>query len=72
MPKKIRELKEMLRRAGFTEIPGKGSHKNWIHPLYAGKLTVSGKDGNDAKRYQERDVQKAIDEVEGNTNDDET
>ena len=62
----------MLRRAGFTEIPGKGSHTNWIHPLYAGKLTVSGKDGNDAKRYQEKDVQKAIDEVEGNTNDDET
>ena len=66
MPKKIRELKQMLRQVGFTEIPGKGSHTNWIHPLYIGKLTVSGKDGNDAKRYQEKDVQKAIDEVEGN------
>lgn len=72
MPKKIRELKQMLRQAGFTELPGKGSHTNWIHPLYAGKLTVSGKDGNDAKRYQEKDVLKAIDEIEPNINNDET
>ncbi|NEQ79044.1 MAG: type II toxin-antitoxin system HicA family toxin [Moorea sp. SIO2I5] len=72
MPKKIRELKEMLRQAGFREIPGKGSHTNWIHPLYAGKITISGKDGNDAKRYQEKNVQSAIDEVEGNLNDDQT
>ncbi|MGB3514050.1 MAG: type II toxin-antitoxin system HicA family toxin [Microcoleaceae cyanobacterium] len=72
MPKKIRELKQMLRQAGFTEIPGKGSHTNWIHPLYAGKLTVSGQDKNDAKPYQEKNVQKAIDEVEGNFNDNQT
>ncbi|NES83453.1 MAG: type II toxin-antitoxin system HicA family toxin [Moorea sp. SIO1G6] len=69
MPKKIRVLKQMLRQAGFREIPGKGSHTNWIHPLYSGKLTVSGKDGNDAKPYQEKNVKKAIDEVEGNIND---
>ncbi len=54
MPKKIRELKQWLRQSGFTELPGKGSHTNWIHPLYAGKLTVSGKDGVDAKLYQEK------------------
>ncbi len=62
----------MLLKAGFTEIPGKGSHTNWVHPLYAGKLTVSGKDGNDAKPYQQKNVQKVIDEVEGNINDDKT
>jgi predicted RNA binding protein YcfA (HicA-like mRNA interferase family) len=54
MPKKIRELKQALRQAGFTELPGKGSHTNWIHLLYSGKITVSGKDGADAKRYQEK------------------
>jgi predicted RNA binding protein YcfA (HicA-like mRNA interferase family) len=64
MPKKIRELKQALRQAGFTELPGKGSHTNWIHPLYPGKITVSGKDGADAKRYQEKEVQQAIDNVE--------
>jgi predicted RNA binding protein YcfA (HicA-like mRNA interferase family) len=64
MPKKIRELKQILRKAGFTEIFGKGSHTNWTHPCYLGKLTISGQDGADAKRYQEKDVSLAIQEVE--------
>jgi predicted RNA binding protein YcfA (HicA-like mRNA interferase family) len=64
MPKKIRELKQILRKSGFTEIAGKGSHTNWIHPNYVGKLTVSGQDSADAKRYQEKDVSLAIQEVE--------
>jgi predicted RNA binding protein YcfA (HicA-like mRNA interferase family) len=33
MPKKIRELKAMLRKAGFRWRPGKGSHTIWEHPL---------------------------------------
>ncbi|MEL6262947.1 MAG: type II toxin-antitoxin system HicA family toxin [Cyanobacteria bacterium J06626_6] len=65
MPKKIRELKQMLRKAKFREVPGKGSHTNWIHPLYKGKITVSGKDGSDAKRYQEKEVLEAIKQVKG-------
>jgi predicted RNA binding protein YcfA (HicA-like mRNA interferase family) len=64
MPKKIRELKQILRKAGFTEIFGKGSHTNWTHPYYIGKLTVSGQDSADAKRYQEKDVTMAIQETE--------
>jgi predicted RNA binding protein YcfA (HicA-like mRNA interferase family) len=64
MPKKIRELKQILRKSGFTEIAGKGSHTNWTHPNYVGKLTVSGQDSADAKRYQEKDVSLAIQEVE--------
>lgn len=63
MPKKIRELKQVLRQNGFVELSGKGSHTNWIHPNYTGKLTISGQDGADAKRYQERDVIKAIEQV---------
>ncbi len=54
----------MLRQLYFTELPGKGSHTNWIHPLYNGKLTLSGKDGSDAKPYQEKEVRQAIKEVE--------
>ncbi|GAX38177.1 type II toxin-antitoxin system HicA family toxin [Nodularia sp. NIES-3585] len=69
MAKKIRELKQMLRQGGFTEIPGKGSHTNWVHPLYTGKITVSGKDGADAKRYQEKEVKQAIEKVEGKKQD---
>jgi len=69
MPKKIRELKQQLRKVGFRELPGKGSHTNWIHPLYAGKITVSGKDGADAKPYQEREILRAIKQVEDTQND---
>jgi predicted RNA binding protein YcfA (HicA-like mRNA interferase family) len=60
MPKKIRELKSLLSRAGFTCTPGKGSHTKWFHPLLPGKLTLSGKDGADAKAYQEQDVNNAL------------
>ena len=66
MPQKIRELKQILRQAGFTELTGKGSHTNWIHPNYLGKLTISGQNGDDAKRYQEKDVCKAIEEIQQN------
>jgi predicted RNA binding protein YcfA (HicA-like mRNA interferase family) len=60
MPRKIRELKADLRRAGFIEQPGKGSHAGWRHPLVPGKVTLSGNDGDDAQRYQERDVRDAL------------
>ena len=63
MPKKIRELKSLLVKAGFTSSPGKGSHTKWSHPLLPGKLTLSGKDGADAKPYQEKDVYNAIQKV---------
>ncbi|MDJ0648160.1 MAG: type II toxin-antitoxin system HicA family toxin [Xenococcaceae cyanobacterium MO_188.B19] len=60
MPKKIRELKNILRKAGFKESSGKGSHTKWSHPLLSGKIVLSGKDGCDAKSYQEKDVEKAL------------
>ena len=72
MPKKVRELKQQLRRAGFTELPGKGSHTNWVHPLYGGKITMAGKDGADAKLYQEKEVQQALEEVERRQQDEQT
>ena len=56
MPKKVRELKAMLRKAGFTWRPGKGSHTVWKHPLLIATVTISGNDGDDAERYQENDV----------------
>jgi predicted RNA binding protein YcfA (HicA-like mRNA interferase family) len=62
MPKKIRELKALLRQAGWMEVAGggKGSHTKWRHPSLRGSLMLSGKDGEDAKRYQERGVEEAI------------
>lgn len=60
MPKKIRELKAMLRKAGFFQRSGKGSHTVWEHPKLQDKLTLSGKDGDDAQRYQEMDVREFL------------
>jgi len=64
MPKKIRELKAMLLKAGCLCESGKGSHTKWSHPRLANKVTLSGKDGADAKRYQEKDVLDFLKELE--------
>ena len=66
MPPKIRELETKLRRAGFARQAAKGSHRKWIHPT--GKLVVmSGGDGDDAKKYQETQVDEAIATVRSTT-----
>ncbi|MEM9420779.1 MAG: type II toxin-antitoxin system HicA family toxin [Planctomycetota bacterium] len=62
MPKKIRELIRELEAAGFQDRGGKGSHRNYTHPNVSKPITLSGKPGSDAKRYQERAVQRAIEE----------
>jgi predicted RNA binding protein YcfA (HicA-like mRNA interferase family) len=61
MPRKIRELVSDLKRAGFIDRGGKGSHRNFEHPLGV-RTTMSGKLGDDAKPYQEREVKKVIEE----------
>jgi predicted RNA binding protein YcfA (HicA-like mRNA interferase family) len=63
MPKKIRELKAELRKAGFRWRPGKGSHTVWEHPLADKPVVLSGADGRDARRYQEAEVKEQIDAV---------
>jgi predicted RNA binding protein YcfA (HicA-like mRNA interferase family) len=65
LPQKIRDLIKRLRDAGFTEISGagKGSHRKYTHVNYPGAVTISGNTGEDAKRYQEKQVDKAIESV---------
>lgn len=63
MPRKIRELIKELKKAGFFDRGGKGSHRNFVH--YKGiVLTLSGKINDDAKPYQEKLVKQKIEEVE--------
>jgi predicted RNA binding protein YcfA (HicA-like mRNA interferase family) len=62
VPRKIRELIADLEAAGFEDRGGKGSHQNFVHPKVAKPLTISGKAGDDAKKYLERFVSKAIEE----------
>jgi predicted RNA binding protein YcfA (HicA-like mRNA interferase family) len=64
MPRKIKELVKDLKVAGFVEISGgKGSHRKFVHRNYAGAVTVSGKSGDDAKIYQEKQISKAIESL---------
>ncbi|HEV2436541.1 MAG TPA: type II toxin-antitoxin system HicA family toxin [Verrucomicrobiae bacterium] len=64
MPRKIRQLIAELETAGFTRVPGgKGSHRKYRHPKYAGSVVLSGQDGDDAHHYQEKQVRNAIRET---------
>lgn len=62
MPRKIRQLIRDLEAAGFVDRGGKGSHRNFSHPK-AKPVTISGGAGDDAKPYQEKAVQRAIEET---------
>lgn len=62
MPPKVRDLISRLEQAGFVDRGGKGSHRNFVHPTVSRPVTISGQPGDDAKRYQLRAVQLAIEE----------
>jgi predicted RNA binding protein YcfA (HicA-like mRNA interferase family) len=62
MPRKIRELIRDLERAGFVNRGGKGNHRNFVHPKVPKPVTISGNPGDDARTYQEKAVQQAIEE----------
>jgi predicted RNA binding protein YcfA (HicA-like mRNA interferase family) len=64
MPRKIRELIAELKRAGFRDRGGKGSHRTFVHPERGGHVVVSGQAGNDAHPYQEKMVKDAIRRVQ--------
>jgi predicted RNA binding protein YcfA (HicA-like mRNA interferase family) len=66
VPRKIRDLVKDLRAVGFSLLPGggKGSHRKFTHDDYPGAVTLSRKDGDDAKKYQEKQVKQAIEEVQ--------
>lgn len=60
----MRELRADLRWAGFRIVRQTGSHQTWEHPnVPEAGVTLSGKDGDDAQRYQERDVQAKVTRV---------
>jgi predicted RNA binding protein YcfA (HicA-like mRNA interferase family) len=66
MPRKKRQLKADLRRAGLVEKKdrGKGSHTIWEHPQFPDiTVALAGHDGDDADHYEEKLVRQAIVEV---------
>jgi predicted RNA binding protein YcfA (HicA-like mRNA interferase family) len=48
------------RDAGFLERQAKGSHTVWYFPNTPIRVTISGNDGADAKKYLEDDVRRKI------------
>ncbi|MDD2709909.1 MAG: type II toxin-antitoxin system HicA family toxin [Verrucomicrobiae bacterium] len=63
MPRKVRELESILKKAGFVREAGKGSHRKWRHATGT-MIIMSGNPGHDAKRYQEKQVSEALEEVQ--------
>lgn len=59
MPRKIRQLISDLERAGFSDCGGKGSHRRFRH-ANGTTVILSGKTGDDAHHYQEKDVKAAL------------
>jgi predicted RNA binding protein YcfA (HicA-like mRNA interferase family) len=58
VPKKLKVLLAELVKAGFVSRGGKGSHRNYEHPC-GHRLVVSVHQG-EAKSYQQRDIEEAI------------
>jgi predicted RNA binding protein YcfA (HicA-like mRNA interferase family) len=61
MARKIRQLIKELETAGFINRGGKGSHRNYVHPKGIA-ITISGKLVDDAKHYQEKEIEVKIKE----------
>jgi len=51
-----------LEKAGFRNRGGKGSHQNFEHDKGV-RVTLSGKPGDDARHYQEKEVRTKIQEA---------
>ena len=62
MPREIRQLITDLKKSGFFDRGGKGSHRNFVHPSGV-TVTLSGKEGDEAAHYKEKNIKKAIMEV---------
>jgi ribosome modulation factor len=64
MPRILRELRADLRKNGFARLKrrGNGDHEVWKHPTGA-QAGLDGRDGQDAKPYQEREVRNAIEKT---------
>ena len=61
MPRKLRQLRADLKKAGWYKARQVGSHEQWKHPLLPNALIpLAGHDGDDADQYQERDIRKGV------------
>lgn len=45
---KVRDILKLMERDGWVLKNQEGSHRHFVHPTKAGKVTVAGKPGDDA------------------------
>jgi predicted RNA binding protein YcfA (HicA-like mRNA interferase family) len=61
MPRKIRELIQDLKAAGWRQVSGgKGSHRKFKHDRFPGSVMIPGHENDDAKPYLEKQVRNAV------------
>lgn len=63
MPRKLRELIFDLKKAGFVQFPGRGSHRKFKNEKGLVVILSGHHEGEDAKPYQEEIVRTAIEEA---------
>ena len=56
MPQTVRELIRRLTADGWVLVATKGSHRQYKHPVKAGKVTVAGKLSSSVAHKTERSI----------------
>jgi predicted RNA binding protein YcfA (HicA-like mRNA interferase family) len=65
VPRKIRDILNDYRKAGFVIVPGagKGDHRKLKHAGLGGAVTLDGKLGSDCKHYQEKQLREQLEKL---------
>ena len=63
MPRKLRELIKDLEKAGWLLDHFTGRHRVFKHPNVSRHVSLAGKKGDDAHRYQETLVKEAVEDA---------
>ena len=56
MPPKVSEILERLRRDGWVLVAQRGSHRQFVHPIKPGRVTVAGKPSKDLPHVLYRSI----------------
>jgi predicted RNA binding protein YcfA (HicA-like mRNA interferase family) len=65
VPRKIRQLIRDLKKADWEIDHISGSHRIFKHQKVGGHVSLAGKDGDDGKPYEEKNVREAIQKSQG-------
>ncbi len=58
MPVKVRDILKMLEADGWYFAAQRGSHRQYKHPVKAGRLTIPGKPNDELARGTEESILK--------------